>query len=39
LSKQGFDVVAGSPADFQRWIAAESQKWARVINASGAKAD
>jgi len=39
LGKQGFDVVASSPSDFQRWIAAESQKWARVIKASGATAD
>jgi tripartite-type tricarboxylate transporter receptor subunit TctC len=39
LGKQGFDVVAGSPADFRRWIAAESGKWARVIKTSGATAD
>ena len=39
LGKQGFDVVASTPSDFQRWIAAESQKWARVIKASGATAD
>ena len=39
LGRQGFDVVASSPAEFQRWIAAESQKWARVIKASGATAD
>ena len=39
LGKQGFDVVAGTPADFQRWIRAESAKWARVIKASGATAD
>ena len=39
LSKQGFDVVASTPVDFQRWVAAESQKWARIIRASGAKAD
>lgn len=39
LGKQGFDVVASGPAEFQRWIAAESQKWARVIKASGATAD
>ena len=39
LGKQGFDVVASSPADFQRWIAGESAKWARVIRASGATAD
>ena len=39
LGKQGFDVVAGTPAAFQRWIRAESAKWARVIKASGATAD
>ena len=39
LGRQGFDVVASSPADFQRWIRAESLKWARVIRASGATAD
>ncbi|HET7364558.1 MAG TPA: tripartite tricarboxylate transporter substrate binding protein [Burkholderiales bacterium] len=39
LGKQGFDVVAGTPAEFQQWIRAESAKWARVIKASGATAD
>ncbi|HYL23523.1 MAG TPA: tripartite tricarboxylate transporter substrate binding protein [Burkholderiales bacterium] len=39
LGRQGFDVVAGTPAEFQRWIRAESAKWARVIKASGATAD
>jgi len=39
LGRQGFDVVASSPAEFQRWIRAESLKWARVIRASGATAD
>ena len=39
LGRQGFDVVAGAPADFERWIRAESLKWARVIRASGATAD
>jgi tripartite-type tricarboxylate transporter receptor subunit TctC len=39
LGKQGFDVVAGTPAQFQQWIRAESTKWARVIKASGATAD
>ena len=29
LGKQGFDVVAGSPQEFSRWIRAESEKWAR----------
>jgi len=39
LGKQGFDVVAGSAEEFSRWIRAESEKWARVIRASGAKPD
>ena len=39
LAKQGFDVVGGSPADFSRWIKAESTKWSKVIKASGATAD
>jgi tripartite-type tricarboxylate transporter receptor subunit TctC len=39
LARQGFDVVASSPAQFQRWIAAEEAKWAAVIRASGATAD
>jgi tripartite-type tricarboxylate transporter receptor subunit TctC len=39
LGKQGFDVVAGSPAEFSAWIRAEQAKWSRVIRASGATAD
>ena len=39
LGRQGFDVVADTPAHFRRWIDAESAKWARVIRASGATAD
>jgi len=39
LGKAGFDVVAGSPEDFASWIAAESEKWSKVIRASGAKVD
>jgi tripartite-type tricarboxylate transporter receptor subunit TctC len=39
LGKQGFDVVANSPAEFSAWIRAEQVKWSRVIRASGATAD
>ena len=39
LGRLGFDVVASSPAEFSRWIHAESEKWARVIRVSGATAD
>ena len=39
LGRLGFEVAAGSPAEFSRWIRAESEKWAAVIRASGATAD
>jgi tripartite-type tricarboxylate transporter receptor subunit TctC len=39
LGKQGFDVVANSPAEFSRWIRLESEKWAKVIQTSGATLD
>ena len=39
LGKQGFDVVANSPAEFSAWIRAEQAKWSKVIRASGAVAD
>jgi tripartite-type tricarboxylate transporter receptor subunit TctC len=39
LGKAGFDVVAGSPRDFARWIGAEAQKWSQIVRISGAKVD
>jgi tripartite-type tricarboxylate transporter receptor subunit TctC len=39
LGKQGFDVVASSPAEFSAWIRSEQAKWSKVIRASGATAD
>lgn len=39
LANQGFDVAAGSPAEFAAWIRSESAKWSKVIRASGATAD
>jgi tripartite-type tricarboxylate transporter receptor subunit TctC len=39
LSKQGFDVIGGTAAEFASWIRAESSKWATVIRMSGATAD
>ena len=37
LHKMGVDVVAGTPAEAERFIKAETTKWAAVIKASGAK--
>jgi len=39
LGKLGFDVIAGAPDELARWIRVESEKWARVIRASGATTD
>jgi tripartite-type tricarboxylate transporter receptor subunit TctC len=35
----GITVAAGSPADFGTFIAEDTQKWAKVVRATGAKAD
>jgi tripartite-type tricarboxylate transporter receptor subunit TctC len=38
LAAQGFDILPGGPAELRALIAAEIAKWARVIEASGARA-
>jgi tripartite-type tricarboxylate transporter receptor subunit TctC len=37
--KQGFDIVASTPADFGVYVKGEIPKWAKVVKASGATAD
>ena len=32
-------LLPGSPADFGRFIAEETEKWAKVVRVSGAKAE
>jgi tripartite-type tricarboxylate transporter receptor subunit TctC len=39
LADLGGTVMAGSPAEFGRFVAEETQKWAKVVKFSGAKAD
>ena len=39
LADLGGTPLPGSPADFAKFIAAETEKWAKVVAFSGAKAD
>jgi tripartite-type tricarboxylate transporter receptor subunit TctC len=39
LAELGGMVLSGSPSDFGKLIADETAKWAKVVKASGAKAE
>jgi tripartite-type tricarboxylate transporter receptor subunit TctC len=39
LTELGTLVHASSPADFRKFIAAETEKWAKVIRAANIKAE
>lgn len=39
LTDLGAEAFAGSPADFGKLIADETEKWAKVIKFAGVKAD
>ena len=39
VAELGATVFAGSPADFGKFIADETEKWGKVISAANIKAD
>jgi hypothetical protein len=39
LADIGGEVLVGSPAEFGKLIAAETEKWAKVVKFAGIKAD
>jgi tripartite-type tricarboxylate transporter receptor subunit TctC len=39
FTELGCDVFTGSPADFEKFIESETDKWAKVIKFAGVKAD
>ena len=39
LVNQGAEPFGGSPAEFAKFIAAYTEKWAKVIRATGTKAE
>jgi tripartite-type tricarboxylate transporter receptor subunit TctC len=39
LTDIGFDALAGTPADFEKLIAEETEKWRKVVKFSGASPD
>ena len=39
LADLGGTVLPGSPADFERLIGAETEKWAKVIRTANIKAE
>ena len=39
LENVGFEIVGGTPEAFAQYIRSEIEKWARVVKASGIKAE
>jgi tripartite-type tricarboxylate transporter receptor subunit TctC len=39
ITELGASVLAGSPADFAKMLSDETEKWGKVVKASGAKAE
>ncbi len=39
LNVQGFDLIGGTPENFEKLIRSESEKWAPVIRKTGVRID
>ncbi len=39
LTQQGFTTVGSTPAEFRKFVAADIEKWAQVVKATGASID
>ena len=39
MAELGSEIFTGSPADFGKLIAAETEKWAKVVKFAGIKPD
>jgi tripartite-type tricarboxylate transporter receptor subunit TctC len=39
LEQLGLEIIADSPGDFARFVAAESEKMRKLVQASGARVD
>jgi tripartite-type tricarboxylate transporter receptor subunit TctC len=39
LAQVGLDVVTSTPAEFGKFVRAESEKWAKVIKAANIRRD
>lgn len=39
LVSQGFETMGGTPEQFAAYMKSETAKWAKVVEATGAKAD
>jgi tripartite-type tricarboxylate transporter receptor subunit TctC len=39
LAELGGTTIAGSPADFARFVADDAEKWAKVVKFAGVKAE
>jgi tripartite-type tricarboxylate transporter receptor subunit TctC len=39
LLAQGFEIVASTPDEFLRYVAAESDKWAKIVRDYGIKVE